>query len=254
MLSPCSPDVLREKLTLPGLPGESCLMWANPTSMFGSGMGTQLNSDPWDARFLRKLLDGKGKKAFHLFRESNWKSCPAFLWLVPCKRMTGTASAISALRRGQPEGRISAKRWGQAGRTPQKWSRSPTAGRNAGFNCQQPETDPWPARFRKPINSLFCLSQFWWELLQLEELQLYKLCVQRLGTPGICFLCFSLVLHIFDNAPVILSSVRTINIILSSPFKCPTLNIFLDYLYQIVYWVHHRIEKSVFCAEPQYSR
>lgn len=60
---------------------------------------------------------------------------------------------------------------------------------------------------------------------------------------------FFSILHIFHNAHVILSSGRTVNIIFRSPFECSTLNIFLDYLYQVVHWAHQETKKSAFFAE-----
>ena len=73
--------------------------------------GWAQNSGPWDTRFFWE----EKKTVSWLFRESNYKSHPAFLWLVQCKKEQDirTTTAISALTRepgwGQGQGKEEAK-------------------------------------------------------------------------------------------------------------------------------------------------
>lgn len=102
---PHAAHVLREKLPPHSATAEACQQ--NPTSIFGSGMGTQLNSDPWDTRF----LDGKeGKKLFSSSEKATEKAILPSSGKYSVKVKTGSASAISALRRALPGARVPAKR------------------------------------------------------------------------------------------------------------------------------------------------
>lgn len=205
--------------------------------------GWAQNSGPWDTGFFWE----ERKTVSWLFKESNYESHPAFLWLVQCKSRTSEPlQAVSALTR-EPG-------WGQSQGKEEEKLRGPLTEKqgqsHAGWNHLQPERAPWPAQFHKPTNSLFCLNQLGWVLLQLRVL-IDQILYTKIGNAwDFLFMLFS-ILHILYN---ILSSVRIINIILSSPFEFPTWNIFLDYLYQAVHWAHQGIEKSVFFAESEYLR
>lgn len=127
LLDTSSPAFIRSMLSLSSprvqTVAPSLSLWVSfvcpeqiPISVFESGLGIQPNSGPWSTR----LFLGERKTATSLFRESNEKSHPAFLWLVQYKSMTcGTAAAISALRReptwGQSQCKEEAKRRGPQG-------------------------------------------------------------------------------------------------------------------------------------------
>lgn len=70
-------------------------------------MGTQLNSDPWDTRF----LDGKReKKLFSSSEKATEKGIRPSSGKYSVGAKTGSASAISAPRRAPREARVHAKR------------------------------------------------------------------------------------------------------------------------------------------------